>query len=137
MHPEFADICDTEAVKEIHRSNTRYLKTDFYPKLVAAKVDNVFSICDPKFHTQRRRLLASPISATSLVQHEPLITEKIHLTIRRMSEEISSRGATDVYKWWVFMASDIIGELSFGNSSRMLESGTVGEGSVSCRLLSY
>jgi hypothetical protein len=31
----------------------------------------------------------------------------------------------DVFKWWLFMATDIIGELSFGESFRMLEAGKV------------
>lgn len=131
MNPEFVDVCDTEAVKEIHKGNAGYLKTDFYTRLVAALIPNVFSTLDPKYHAQHRRLLASPISATSLVQHEPLIREKIHLTISRITEEISSRGAADVYKWWMFMATDIIGELSFGESFKMLELGKVGEERVS------
>lgn len=42
-----------------------------------------------------------------------------------MAEEIQNRGATDVFKWWLFMATDIIGELSFGESFRMLEAGKV------------
>lgn len=42
-----------------------------------------------------------------------------------MGEEIQTRGATDVFKWWLFMATDIIGELSFGESFRMLEAGEV------------
>lgn len=42
-----------------------------------------------------------------------------------MSEEMKSRGVADVFKWWTFMATDIIGELSFGESFRMLEHGKV------------
>lgn len=41
------------------------------------------------------------------------------------------RGAVDVYKWWMFMATDVIGELSFGESFRMLEYGKVGDASCS------
>jgi hypothetical protein len=45
--------------------------------------------------------------------------------MQRMEEEFKTRGATDVYKWWMFMTTDIIGELSFGESFQMLESGEV------------
>ncbi|KAJ9486076.1 hypothetical protein VN97_g7272 [Penicillium thymicola] len=86
-------------------------------------MENVFSTTDPHFHSNRRRLLASPISDTSLHQHEYLITDRVKMTISRMAEEIQNRGATDVFKWWLFMATDIIGELSFGESFRMLEAG--------------
>jgi cytochrome P450 len=112
-------------VKEIHKTNSRFLKTDFYRKLVAGAAHNVFSTTDPKFHAFHRRLLASPISDSSLTRLEPLIGEKIRLAVRRICEEMESRGAADVFKWWLFMATDIIGELSFGESFGMLESGKV------------
>lgn len=47
------------------------------------------------------------------------------MAISRMAEETRSRGVADVFKWWLFMATDIIGELSFGESFRMLEAGEV------------
>jgi len=42
-----------------------------------------------------------------------------------MSGELKSRGVMDVFKWWFYMATDVIGELSFGESFRMLDSGEV------------
>lgn len=47
------------------------------------------------------------------------------LAVDRMKEEMKSRGATDVFKWFLFMATDVIGELTFGESFRMLELGEV------------
>lgn len=47
------------------------------------------------------------------------------MTIQRMAEETNTRGTADVFKWWLFMATDIIGELSFGESFRTLEQGKV------------
>lgn len=92
-------------------------------------METVFSTTDPYFHSARRRLLASPISDTSLHQHEELITGRVKVTICKMAEETQTRGATDIFKWWLFMATDIIGELSFGESFRMLEAG---EASSTC-----
>lgn len=51
--------------------------------------------------------------------------DRVHMAISRMAEETQSRGVIDVFKWWLFMATDIIGELSFGESFRMLEAGEV------------
>lgn len=45
-----------------------------------------------------------------------------------MGEEMKARGAADIFKWWLFMASDIIGELSFGESFHALEQGEVSGG---------
>ena len=114
-------------MKEIHKTNGRFLKTNFYRKLVSGAVHNIFSTIDPKFHAEHRRLLASPISDSSLTRLEPSIADRVGLTIRRMAEEQDARGAIDVFKWWLFMTSDIIGELSFGESFGMLESGKVRE----------
>jgi len=39
---------------------------------------------------------------------------------------MKTRGAADVLKWWLFFSTDVIGELTFGDSFRMLEIGQVG-----------
>lgn len=57
---------------------------------------------------------------------EPVISRRMHLAIDRIDEEMKDRGVVDVLKWWLFMATDIIGELSFGESFRILEAGEVG-----------
>lgn len=88
-------------------------------------MENTFSTRDPQFHASRRRLLASPISDSSLTRMEPLVNSKVHLAISQIAEEMKRRGVADVFKWWMFMATDIIGELTFGESFRMLESGEV------------
>ena len=50
------------------------------------------------------------------------------LAVKGISKEMAKRGAADVFKWWMFMATDVIGELSFGESFKMLESGKVSAG---------
>ncbi|KAK4862890.1 hypothetical protein LT330_003023 [Penicillium expansum] len=121
--PNRVDICDVDAVKEIHKTNSRFLKSSWYRTLLPDGMENLFSTTDRHFHSTRRRLLASPISDTSLHQHEDLITGRVKMAVWRMAEETQTRGATDVFKWWLFMATDIIGELSFGESFQMLELG--------------
>lgn len=123
--PNGVDICDISAVKEIHKTNSRFLKSDWYRKLVVNSAETMFSTTDPHLHASRRRLLASPISDSSLTRMEPIISSRVHMAIGRISEEMEKRGAADVFKWWLFMATDVIGELSFGESFRMLEAGEV------------
>lgn len=79
-------------------------------------------------HRRFRRLLSSPLSESGLKAFLPQIDSKVNLVIQRMEEEYKTRGATDIYKWWLFMATDVIGELSFGESFRMLENGKVSDG---------
>lgn len=124
LGPEEVDICNLDAVKELHRARGRFLKSrQFYSNLTPN--ENVFSTTDPVFHSAHRRLLANPISDSSLTRFEPIIAGRVRLAVDRMSKELDSRGVIDVFKWWLFMATDIIGELSFGESFRMLESGEV------------
>ena len=44
-----------------------------------------------------------------------------------MDEEMKGRGVADVFKWFLFYSTDVIGELSFGESFRMLEIGKVSQ----------
>ncbi|KIW16435.1 hypothetical protein PV08_06487 [Exophiala spinifera] len=120
--PDEADFADLSALKEIHRVGGRFAKSDFYRRLVPLG-QNVFAQTDPKLHASRRRLLASPISDSSLTTFEDTINGRVLLAINRAAEEMQTRGAADMFKWWLFMATDVIGELSFGESFRMLEHG--------------
>ncbi|CDM34858.1 Cytochrome P450 [Penicillium roqueforti FM164] len=120
--PDQIDICDTDAVKETHKTNSQFSKTTFYRKLAIGNEPTVFSTTDRHFHTHRRRLLASPISNSSLARLEPLIANRVRIAVEKITMDIIAHGVTDVFKWWLFMATDIIGELTFGDSFRMLES---------------
>lgn len=65
------------------------------------------------------------MSESSLKLLLPEINELVDLAIQRMKQESESRGVMDVFKWNLFMTTDIIGRLSFGDSFRMLEKGEV------------
>lgn len=113
------------AVKQIHTVKERYLKSPFYKAISAPGVQNVFNTPDIYFHRRHRKLLQAPFSDASLQTFQPAIEQRVRLTIQRMAEETTTRGTADVFKWWLFMATDIIGELTFGESFRMLERGKV------------
>jgi cytochrome P450 len=91
-----------------------------------AGAKNVFSVgTDVDFHRRHRRLLSGPLSETSLKTVEPIVTRNIDLCVQKMAEEMDKRGAVDVFKWFLFLTTDVIGELTFGESFRMLEQGKV------------
>lgn len=62
---------------------------------------------------------------SSVKSVEPVVRSHVDFAIRRIGEEMGKRGAADVYKWWMFMATDIIGTLTFGESFRTLDQGRV------------
>ena len=85
----------------------------------------MFNTNDIEFHRQRRRLLAGPLSESSLKSVEPVVRKAAELAMQKVGNEMSSRGASDMFKWALFFATDVIGELTFGESFRMLDIGKV------------
>ena len=85
----------------------------------------MFNTSDIELHRRYRRLLAPPMSESSLKPAIPEVFSRASATIFQMSEELQKRGAIDVFKWWYFYSTDTIGELTFGSSFNMIESGKV------------
>lgn len=121
-------VADVAAAREIHRVGTGFLKSPWYWHLNAGGVSNMFNTTDPKKHNARRRLLAGPMSSSALRAVEPMIDARVRLAIKRMQEEMETRNAVDIFKWWRFLTTDVIGEMSFGESFQMLERGKVCRG---------
>ncbi|KAI0018876.1 cytochrome P450 [Xylariomycetidae sp. FL0641] len=116
------DVSDPECAKMIHSVKAGYVKSKWYTQDRKDR-DNVFNLRDVAAHRQRRKLLSHPFSESNLKATIPLIEEKVQLAMKGMKDEMKRRGATDVYNWWMFFTTDTIGELSFGESFNMLESG--------------
>ncbi|KKK17042.1 hypothetical protein AOCH_004422 [Aspergillus ochraceoroseus] len=124
VSPSEIHVADIPSAREIHRIGSAYHKSPWYRLLNRKDGESIFSTTDPEFHRTHRRLLSSPLSDTNLrTVMEPLVRGKVQLAMRRMGEEMRSRAVVDIYKWLFFMTTDIIGELSFGDSFRMLELG--------------
>lgn len=66
------------------------------------------------------------MSDTGLKGYIPAVTSRVDLAVSRMREELKKQGTVDIFKWWMFMTSDVIGELTFGESFKTLEQGKVG-----------
>ncbi|PHH87321.1 hypothetical protein CDD83_9030 [Cordyceps sp. RAO-2017] len=121
--PNEVAIMELEAVKTIYSTKETFRKADFYRTIGAPGQQSMFSTTDVDFHRRHRRLLASPLSETSLKSLVAQVRSRIDLAVERMGDEMRSKGATNVAQWWLFMATDVIGELTFGQSFQMLELG--------------
>ncbi|ORY61477.1 cytochrome P450 [Pseudomassariella vexata] len=120
--PNDVDVADPVAAQTIHRIKDEFLKSEFYTQFLPG-VTNIFNCVNRDHHRRYRRLLSSPLSETGLKPMLPQIDSRVRFGIQRMGEEMKSRGAVDICKWWMFMTTDIIGELTFGESFKMLELG--------------
>ncbi|PYI03047.1 cytochrome P450 [Aspergillus sclerotiicarbonarius CBS 121057] len=119
--PNEVDVAKIAAAREIHRIGGGYLKSTRYRLLKTEDTESIFSTIDPKFHGRHRRLLSSPLSDANLLSLESLIEARVRFTIQRMRKEMADRGVVDVEKWFFFMSTDIIGELTFGESFQMAD----------------
>ena len=116
-----------DAVKAIYGPRESFRKSPFYRRVAVPGQQVLFNTVDVEFHRRHRRLLGGPMAESALLRSAlPVIESRLALALSRIRDEAaSSRGAADVFQWWVFMATDIIGELTFGESFRMLELGQV------------
>jgi cytochrome P450 len=128
LAPSEVDFSSVSGAKRIHSYRDAFRKSAFYDSFVGPnKALSIFTMRDPDQHGKRRRLLSSPMAESNLKSLEPFIKEKVDRAIERMGEEMKKRGAADVLKWWSFLTTDIIGQLSFGQGFEMLEVGKVSE----------
>ncbi|KXX81538.1 putative sterigmatocystin biosynthesis P450 monooxygenase STCB [Madurella mycetomatis] len=121
VSPYEVDFSDIAVTKEVYSVKEVYLKSSFYTKVIPRSTISIFNVNDVNLHRRYRRLLSNNMSESSLKSMYPVIEAKVSLAIQNMRDEMQKRGATDVFKWWLFMATDIIGELTFGESFCMLE----------------
>ncbi|CAK7226987.1 hypothetical protein SBRCBS47491_006416 [Sporothrix bragantina] len=123
--PNDVAVADPEAFVHIHRIGSGFLKAPWYAHVTAAQEPGIFAMIDPKAHAQRRRLFAKSFTSNSLQTNwETTIREKVDFTVKRIRGDAAANGGeVDVLKWWMFMATDVIGHLSFGESFDMLKTG--------------
>ncbi|OCK73321.1 putative cytochrome P450 [Lepidopterella palustris CBS 459.81] len=130
-------VSDLQTTKKIHQIGARFRKTEWYSKLNTSQEHNIFTLVDPKAHQARRRLLSHPLSEKSLKELEPVVVENVKLAIRQIRKQIYMDGYVDLLRWFFFLATDIIGQLSFGESFRMLEYGKENQYSIDLKKVTF
>lgn len=124
--PREVDVCDIDAVKTIYAVRETFLKSPWYQHFTTLGVQTLFNTNDVDFHRRHRRLLSGPIAESSLRVYWPQINACCERAVGGIGAEMAARGAADVFKWWTFFSTDVIGELTFGESFHMVEQGQVG-----------
>ncbi|KAJ6785951.1 hypothetical protein PWT90_03901 [Aphanocladium album] len=123
IRPTEVHISDINTVKSVYATKETFRKSPWYRQLTPFGNHTIFNTDNVEYHRRHRRLLAGPLSETSLKPDISFIAGRVDLTIEKMKQEMVKRGCVDVYKWWFFFATDVIGELTFGDSFKMLELG--------------
>ncbi|KAJ0315139.1 hypothetical protein Brms1b_006252 [Colletotrichum noveboracense] len=118
-------VADPEGFTAIHRIGSGFVKTQWYEDFSGGSGIGigVFAMTDTKRHAARRKLFARAFSTTNIRQNcESVVREKVVKAVDRIKAE-ALNGSADVLHWWLLMASDVIGQLAFGESFELLESG--------------
>ncbi|KAI0480052.1 cytochrome P450 [Xylariaceae sp. FL0804] len=128
-------VADLDAFAQIHgaASGPFFAKSAFYDNMTTdiggsggpggTYVPGIFAMRDRRAHAARRRLFARSWAKSALRRHwEPTVRDEVAHCVRRIREEASS-GTADVFKWFTFMAADVMSHLSFGESLGMLALG--------------
>ncbi|KIW38683.1 uncharacterized protein PV06_09633 [Exophiala oligosperma] len=122
--PNEVDVTDLDGYRAIHKIGNGFTKSQWYPRFRTAYRDqDVFSETNIQSHSVRRRILSRPFSKSNLRQNwEALVREKAHLALRKMRSKAET-GVCDIFEWWSFFTTDVIGQVAFGESFGMLETG--------------
>lgn len=124
--PNEVDVADLQGYHAIHKIGNGLHKSQWYPRFRTAFAEqDVFSETNSKNHGIRRKLLSRPFSKSNLKQSwEPLVNDKARFAVQRM-KALAEAGTCNIFDWWTFFATDVIGKVSFGESFGMLELGKV------------
>jgi cytochrome P450 len=125
MAPNEYSFTDPEVAKEIYAINSKYLKSSFYDAFGDPNNAhrNMFSLRDPKAHQEDRRKVASMYSLTSILSYEPYVDSSIALLSAKFRDFADQGQAFELMAWMQYYAFDVIGEITFGRSFGMMESG--------------
>jgi cytochrome P450 len=83
-------------------------------------VHSILTVPGAEDHSRYRRVLNYAFSNRSLVQQEPLILQHVRLFISKL-HQLSRKGPVDMFAWYSFVVSDIISDLSIGESFGCLQ----------------
>ncbi|KAF9874684.1 cytochrome p450 monooxygenase [Colletotrichum karsti] len=122
--PNEVSVADPDGFIAIHRMGSGFAKGRYYRQISGgAKNTAIFTIRDPKEHATRRKLFARAFTVSSIRQNcEALVRTKVEKATDCICAE-AENGTSNVLKWWTLMASDVVGQLCFGESFELLESG--------------
>ncbi|KAL6703106.1 hypothetical protein ACN47E_010243 [Coniothyrium glycines] len=123
MGPNRYSFSDPSDVKIIYELGGKFIKSEFYHPLMAPNPDlqNIFTIRDPSLHKVRRRTIANLYSMSTMVSYEGAVERMSKICIDKLTgfaQKNRKVSLPDFLQWYAF---DVIGEITFNESFRMME----------------
>ena len=103
--PDEVACADPEAIRKIYSTTSPLNKSDFYHIWdvgAFSKYPNAFAIVDEKLHFERRRIVNSVYSMSSVLTFESYIDDCSRLFVERMIERTVPDQAIDLGDWFLW-----------------------------------
>ncbi|UZP43395.1 hypothetical protein NXS19_011211 [Fusarium pseudograminearum] len=119
--PTEVSLNSVDGYYKVHGVGSHCIKAPVFDSIRFSHSPMLFTIRDPKFHAQRKRVLGRGLAAMKEWQ-ESKIRRLAELAVSNIKKE-AQEGKSDVYKWWRCLAVDVISEMSFGKPFELLRPG--------------
>ncbi|PTD06293.1 putative sterigmatocystin biosynthesis P450 monooxygenase STCB [Fusarium culmorum] len=119
--PTEVSLNSVDGYYKVHGVGSHCIKAPVFDSIRFSHSPMLFTIRDPKFHAQRKRILGRGLAAMKEGQ-ESKIRRLAELAVSNIEKEVQE-GKSDVYKWWRCLAVDVISEMSFGKPFELLRPG--------------
>ncbi|KAJ5704261.1 hypothetical protein N7493_011399 [Penicillium malachiteum] len=117
ISPDEVSFSDINSHRTLHSVGSQFRKSEWYKKFTNSegKFDSpgLFAMTDPREHGNRKILFSQQFSNSSIMSKESVIRANIHMAVDKFSRDAHVNGFADIMKWWTFLATDVIAELSF------------------------
>jgi hypothetical protein len=103
--PDEVACADPEAIRKIYSTTSPLNKSDFYHIWdvgAFSKYPNAFAIVDEKLHFERRRIVNSVYSMSTVLTLESYIDDCSRLFVERMTERTIPDQAIDLGDWFLW-----------------------------------
>lgn len=85
----------------------------------------MFGVRDAKKASARRRLFQLAGTKAAVIQWEQMLVQIVHKAVDKIKRDAKTSSA-DIFKWWQMMTLDVLGEIAFAESFKVLEMEQVG-----------
>ncbi|KAL1801136.1 hypothetical protein ACET3X_001478 [Alternaria dauci] len=121
--PDKISTTAEDAIPIIYQKGGRmFPKTEFYDAY-GSSIPNVFGMRDESKHSVRRRHMSYSFSASSIKKMEDLLDKNVKILKQKLCRYAESGEVVDLKKLFKFYTIDILGELAFGRSFAVQETG--------------
>ena len=92
------------------------------------RIRNLLFSTATNWHDQQRRLVAPAFNLTNILKYEPWVTDSIRVFLQEMSNRFMDKagddGVVDLHRWFAFFTADVVSNLTYGQRTGFMESGT-------------